>query len=225
LRYGIAHPSGTGREGEIRYSSGTNPTDYTFTGQFSYTNDFGLMFYNARWYDPSLGRFAQADTIVPSGVQGLDRYAYVNNSPLMYVDPSGHYPTWCGPDNIYCGGLPENNYYHRPAPPASNGSYNLPATNNNNSPLQGGYMGGASPAGVYQWQHFSSGSPSEASDAGIEAFADILNLFEMASPNSPPTLNAFLSYSTSDGGDVINIRITIINAGVSSATLNRIEMS
>ncbi|HCK66017.1 MAG TPA: hypothetical protein DHW49_07105, partial [Anaerolineae bacterium] len=75
LRYGIAHPSGTGREGEIRYSSGTNPTDYTFTGQFSYTNDFGLMFYNARWYDPSLGRFAQADTIVPSGVQGLDRYA------------------------------------------------------------------------------------------------------------------------------------------------------
>lgn len=33
---------------------------------------------------------AQADTIVPGGVQGLDRYAYVNNSPLNYVDPSGH---------------------------------------------------------------------------------------------------------------------------------------
>jgi hypothetical protein len=39
-----------------------------------------------------LGRFAQADTIVPGGVQGLDRYAYVNNSPLNYVDPSGHSP-------------------------------------------------------------------------------------------------------------------------------------
>ena len=34
---------------------------------------------------------AQADTIVPGGVQGLDRYAYVNNSPLNYVDPSGHF--------------------------------------------------------------------------------------------------------------------------------------
>ncbi|KXK10958.1 MAG: YD repeat-/RHS repeat-containing protein, partial [Chloroflexi bacterium OLB14] len=78
------------REGEIRYSSGANPTDYTFTGQFSYADDFGLMFYNARWYDPSLGRFAQADTIVPSGVQGYDRYAYVNNSPVIYTDPSGH---------------------------------------------------------------------------------------------------------------------------------------
>jgi hypothetical protein len=48
------------------------------------------MFYNARWYDPALGRMAQADTIVPGGVQGLDRYAYVNNSPVMYTDPSGH---------------------------------------------------------------------------------------------------------------------------------------
>ncbi|MBL8089744.1 MAG: RHS repeat-associated core domain-containing protein [Anaerolineales bacterium] len=84
LRYGML------REGETRYSSGTNPTDYTYTGQYSYTDDFGLMFYNARWYDPSLGRFAQADTIVPNGVQGLDRYAYVNNSPINYADPSGH---------------------------------------------------------------------------------------------------------------------------------------
>ncbi len=48
------------------------------------------MYYNARWYDPALGRFAQADTIVPGGVQGLDRYAYVNNSPMNYTDPSGH---------------------------------------------------------------------------------------------------------------------------------------
>ena len=48
------------------------------------------MFYNARWYDPALGRFAQADSIVPGGVQGLDRYAYVNNNPMRYTDPSGH---------------------------------------------------------------------------------------------------------------------------------------
>jgi len=51
---------------------------------------FGLMFYNARWYDPVLGRFAQADSIIPGGMQGLDRYAYVSNSPGNYIDPSGH---------------------------------------------------------------------------------------------------------------------------------------
>jgi RHS repeat-associated protein len=78
--------------GEVRYASGTTPTKYTFTGQYSYTADFGLMFYNARWYDSSLGRFAQADSIIPQGqgVQAWDRYAYSNNSPIMYSDPSGH---------------------------------------------------------------------------------------------------------------------------------------
>jgi RHS repeat-associated protein len=76
--------------GEVRHQSGVTPTEYGFTGQFSHAADFGLLFYNARWYDVSLGRFAQADTIVPGGIQGLDRYAYVNNSPVNYVDPSGH---------------------------------------------------------------------------------------------------------------------------------------
>ncbi|MCI0553338.1 MAG: RHS repeat-associated core domain-containing protein, partial [Anaerolineae bacterium] len=90
--------------GEVRHSSAYTPTKYTYTGQYSYMDDlttsgstegFGLMFYNARWYDSSLGRFAQADTIVPGGVQGYDRYAYVNNSPLKYTDPSGHDAWWC----------------------------------------------------------------------------------------------------------------------------------
>jgi hypothetical protein len=50
------------------------------------------MYYGARWYDVSLGRFAQADMVVPSGVQGYDRYAFVYNNPLKYIDPSGHNP-------------------------------------------------------------------------------------------------------------------------------------
>jgi len=81
--------------GEVRYSSGNTPTKYQYTGQYSYVSDFGLHFYNARWYDSSLGRFAQADTVIPSGIQGYDRYAYVNNSPLKYTDPSGHDAWWC----------------------------------------------------------------------------------------------------------------------------------
>jgi len=96
------------RKGEVRYawrttSQTTTPayslTRYTFTGQYSHVDDpttsgitegFGLMFYNARYYDPALGRFAQADSIIPGGAQGLDRYAYVNNSPVNFTDPSGH---------------------------------------------------------------------------------------------------------------------------------------
>jgi hypothetical protein len=60
------------------------------------------MFYNARWYDPALGRFAQADTITPDGVQGMDRYAYVRNNPMIYTDPSGHIWQCVGANQDYC---------------------------------------------------------------------------------------------------------------------------
>lgn len=36
--------------GGVRYASGTTPTDYTFTGQYSNVDDFGLLFYNAPRY-------------------------------------------------------------------------------------------------------------------------------------------------------------------------------
>lgn len=56
------------------------------------TEGFGPMYYNARMYDPQLGRFSQPDTIIPStqGVRAWDRFAYVNNNPVRYTDPSGH---------------------------------------------------------------------------------------------------------------------------------------
>ncbi|MBL8092343.1 MAG: RHS repeat-associated core domain-containing protein, partial [Anaerolineales bacterium] len=86
--------------GEARYSSGAEQTKYTYTGQYSYVSDFGLHFYNARWYDSSLGRFAQADSIMPGGIQGYDRYAYVNNNPIRYTDPSGHRCAGDGDEDI-----------------------------------------------------------------------------------------------------------------------------
>jgi len=51
--------------GETRYTYGTTPTSYRYTGQRA-ESDIGLYYYGARWYDPSLARFAQADVIVPS---------------------------------------------------------------------------------------------------------------------------------------------------------------
>lgn len=79
--------------GETRYTYGTQQTKHTYTGQYSNVSDFGLMYYNARWYDPLLSRFSSGDSIVPissQGVQGWDRYAYTNNNPMRYVDPTGH---------------------------------------------------------------------------------------------------------------------------------------
>ena len=61
-----------------------------FTGQrFDQT---GLYFYNARYYDATIGRFISPDSIVPDPLnpQSLNRYSYCLNNPLRYVDPSGH---------------------------------------------------------------------------------------------------------------------------------------
>jgi hypothetical protein len=57
------------------------------------------MDYNARFYDPALGKFISADTIVPNlgNSQSLNRYSYAYDNPLRYTDPSGHGPlddTW-----------------------------------------------------------------------------------------------------------------------------------
>jgi RHS repeat-associated protein len=62
-----------------------------FTGQR--LDQSGLYFYNARYYDPQIGRFISADTVVPdpSDPQNLNRYSYVLNNPLKYTDPSGHF--------------------------------------------------------------------------------------------------------------------------------------
>ncbi|MCP4125987.1 MAG: hypothetical protein GY753_02855, partial [Gammaproteobacteria bacterium] len=72
-------------------SSFPQQTGYRYTGQRQ-EPDIGLYDYRARWYDPALGRFLQADTIVPEpgNPQNLNRYSYVGNNPLKYSDPTGH---------------------------------------------------------------------------------------------------------------------------------------
>jgi RHS repeat-associated protein len=86
--------------GEVRYSwkssQSTTPAyslpDYTYTGQYS-DSYINLLWYGSRHYDPELGRFISPDTIVPTstqGVQAWDRYAYVSNNPVRYIDPSGY---------------------------------------------------------------------------------------------------------------------------------------
>lgn len=54
--------------------------------------EVGLYYYGARYYDPALGRFIQADTLTPDVYrpQSLNRYTYVLNNPFRYIDPSGH---------------------------------------------------------------------------------------------------------------------------------------
>jgi RHS repeat-associated protein len=59
---------------------------YTYTGR-ERVGDGRTLHYRARQYVPGLGRFTSEDPL--EFVDGVILYAYVRNSPCMYVDPSG----------------------------------------------------------------------------------------------------------------------------------------
>src|SRR3989338_9988180 len=80
--------------GSVAFASSLEPPASSphigFTGQRQDTTN-GLVLFPARAYDPELGRFLQADPFVhdPGDSQTLNRYSYVRNNPMRYVDPSG----------------------------------------------------------------------------------------------------------------------------------------
>ena len=53
--------------------------------------DSGLVYMQARYYDPVVGRFVAVDPAVsePGDVLSASRYAYANSNPVKYVDPTG----------------------------------------------------------------------------------------------------------------------------------------
>jgi len=67
----------------------------------------GLYYYGARYYDSIIGRFISADMVAQDFMtpQTLNRYSYVLNNPLRYVDPSGNTVSVierCVPLYYYC---------------------------------------------------------------------------------------------------------------------------
>ena len=66
------------------YHSGQVDCMYRFTGRV-YDGTMGAYFYRARYYNQSLGRFFSRDPIMSLG----SLYAYCNNSPANFTDPSG----------------------------------------------------------------------------------------------------------------------------------------
>jgi RHS repeat-associated protein len=68
--------------------------DQGFTGQ-RHDAGAGLIYLNARYMDPELGRFIQPDWLDPNepGV-GTNRYAYSFNDPVNLRDPGGNNALW-----------------------------------------------------------------------------------------------------------------------------------
>ena len=77
--YGISHD--LARRNPIRYRG------------YYFDRETGLYYLNARYYNPEWRRFISPDStdyLDPESVNGLNLYAYCNNDPVNYADPSGH---------------------------------------------------------------------------------------------------------------------------------------
>jgi RHS repeat-associated protein len=67
----------SGESGHMHYSA-------KFTGK-DMDEETGLYYFNARWYDPSIGRFMSKDT----AKDGVNWFIYCRNNPLKWVDITG----------------------------------------------------------------------------------------------------------------------------------------
>ncbi|MEW6697623.1 MAG: RHS repeat-associated core domain-containing protein [Bacillota bacterium] len=79
--------------GKIISTSGTlaSANTYRYRG-YRYDEVTGLYYLGARYYDPLIGRFISRDTMhgFKEDPQSLNLYAYVQNNPIMSIDPDGH---------------------------------------------------------------------------------------------------------------------------------------
>ena len=82
------------------YATGATPTQKKIVQMFNpfryrgyyYDYDTGLYYLQSRYYNPTTGRFINADGYVSTGtgLLGYNMYAYCGNNPIMNVDPDGH---------------------------------------------------------------------------------------------------------------------------------------
>jgi RHS repeat-associated protein len=100
--------------GNLKEGLGFIDQPYTYTGR-EWDKETGLYYYRARYYDPTIGRFINRD---PIGILGniynnqynvsfdqyvssvQNTYAYTENNPVNYIDPSG---LWSLSVGVYYG--------------------------------------------------------------------------------------------------------------------------
>ncbi|WP_409177277.1 RHS repeat-associated core domain-containing protein [Brevibacillus fortis] len=77
--------------GNIVSKSESMANPFTYTSEI-YDAETGLYYLRARYYDPSVGRFISEDAYKGQveNPLSLNRYTYVHNNPLRFVDPSGN---------------------------------------------------------------------------------------------------------------------------------------
>ena len=74
------------------YNSGSTTTatknPFKYRGYY-YDSNLGLYYLQSRYYDPNTGRFINADGALYHSMLGYNMFAYCENNPVNYYDPTG----------------------------------------------------------------------------------------------------------------------------------------
>jgi len=75
-------------------AQGSAPNGPGYTGHVN-DPDTGMVYMQARFYDPYVGRFISVDPkwVNAGNSYSFNRYLYANGNPLMYLDPDGKAPS------------------------------------------------------------------------------------------------------------------------------------
>ena len=83
------------KTGSLADTLGTlNPFRYR---GYIYDEETGWYYCQSRYYDLNVGRWLNADSVVPNvggNIRGYNQFAYCFNNPINRVDTSGNWPTW-----------------------------------------------------------------------------------------------------------------------------------
>ena len=79
--------------GNLTASTGTITNPFRYSGR-EFDQETGIYNYRARYYDPTIGRFASQDPIAFDG--GINFYEYAKNNPVLFTDPMGLSPSCLG---------------------------------------------------------------------------------------------------------------------------------
>jgi RHS repeat-associated protein len=123
----------------------------------------GLVYINARYYDPNLGLFISPDTLIPdpSNVLDYNRYVYARGNPVSNYDPTGHEtikPDWW-PDFLpFSYDLPDTLTPAGVKQWASENNIPTAVAGQLGGDAGAGFIGGSAISGELQWVfNFASG--------------------------------------------------------------------
>jgi RHS repeat-associated protein len=106
IRHTVFRPFGAVYE-EVGPGFGTSRLDRRYFAGHASQEETGLVYMQARWLDPEVGRFLSVDPLIRSLAkpQSLNGYSYVENNPTLFVDPTGMAAGPSGADPF--AGVPE----------------------------------------------------------------------------------------------------------------------